>query len=323
WLPHPTKLRVYVYELPEAISFRKPWHDVPFAASIRQPPSDRHQLLVHFAQAGRHSRGGQPGQLVHSHEDSAFEAASREFDRLVVPEGGPDNERLRFRGFPAYSLESIRMEREPCFRPEQDVAIPNYLERGWLGHLLDAYQYENGSLGIAQHKRRERPYLLYFNGYTKPDMAYSGGVRQGFLAMFGNMTRPDVIINKGGGAQQMLQARFCLCPLGYGWGIRVTQALHTGCVPVLVQDHVYPAFWDLVPYEQFSVRINRHNLHRIFDLLEAITPEQLEDLQQGLAKWHKHFVWHTDVGGLAYNNTVSSLHRRLTHMWTALFRAAS
>ncbi|GFR41595.1 hypothetical protein Agub_g2319 [Astrephomene gubernaculifera] len=433
WLPHPTKLRVYVYDLPEHVAYKRPWHDPPalldtmylaevsfmesllgdwgvrtenpweanlfvinaytiyYTGNIGFPGKhfssvfsyvrsrypfwnmtggrnhvavatndrgccDLYKLgkpelqnpikLVHFAQVGRHGRTG------HGHSDPALEAAAREFRRLgggghhhsggveeedgmlgqqggaaaAAAEGQEDmgGERVRFRGLPAFNLESLRMEREPCFRPEQDVAIPNYLNRGWLQHLNQSYQYPEQPGGRVLHRKRERPYLFYFHGYSKPDMAYSGGVRQGLLALFGNTTRPDVAINKGiTGADAMLSSRFCLAPLGYGWGIRLTQAMHTGCVPVIVQDHTYSAFWDVVPYEKFAVRINRHNLHRLFDLLDAVTPEQLEELQQGLADYHKYFIWHTDVGGLAYNTTLTSLHRRLTNMWSALFRGTS
>ncbi|KXZ45471.1 hypothetical protein GPECTOR_54g212 [Gonium pectorale] len=429
WLPHPTKLKVYVYDIPEHIAFKKPWHDLPalldtmylaevafmdqllgdwgvrtenpweanlfvvstytiyytgnigfpakhfstvfnyvrtrfpfwnmtagrnhvaiatndrgccdlYKLARQQPELQQPIKLVHFAQAGRFGRGGASGS------DPAYEAAVREFQRLrpgahsvleddegaegAVAGGGADLgiDRVRFRGIPAYSLDSLRMEREPCFRPEQDVAIPNYLERSWLQHIKAAYEWVAPPEGAAgpgrmRHKPLERKYLFHFHGFTKPDMAYSGGVRQGFFAMYSNITREDMAINKGNGAEWMLQSRFCMAPLGYGWGIRLTQAMHTGCVPVLVQDHVYTAFWDLLPYEKFSVRVTRHNLHRLFDLLEAITPEQLADLQQGLADYHMNFVWHPDVGGLAYNNTITSLHRRLLNLWTALFRSST
>ncbi len=38
---------------------------------------------------------------------------------------------------------------------------------------------------------------------------------------------------------QMQRAKFCLAPMGFGWGIRLAEAMVTGCVPVIVQDHVY------------------------------------------------------------------------------------
>ncbi|EFJ41400.1 acetylglucosaminyltransferase [Volvox carteri f. nagariensis] len=377
WLPHPTKLKIYVYDLPERVSYRKPWHDEPALLdtmylaellfmeqllgdwSVRTENPWEANLFVlptytiyytgnigfpakHFANVFNYVRsnypfwnltGGRnhvafatndrgccdlyklarsnpelqhPIKVVHFSQtsDPALEAAFREFKRLAVHQtsGGAEGEAMeedgggtvmqelpealvRFRGFPPYTLEALRMEREPCFRPEQDVAVPNYLERGWIGRLQEAYAYDRE--GNAVHRDKQRPYLFYFNGYSKPDMAYSGGVRQGLLSMYHNLTRGDVAINPGCcTAEYMLQSRFCLCPLGYGWGIRLTQAMQSGCVPVIVQDHTYSAFWDLLPYEKFSVRINRHNLHRLFDLLDAVTPEQLKDLQKGLADYH-------------------------------------
>ncbi len=38
----------------------------------------------------------------------------------------------------------------------------------------------------------------------------------------------------------MLRSRFCFCPTGFGWGVRMTQAAMTGCIPVLPNDHVLP-----------------------------------------------------------------------------------
>ncbi|KAG2426678.1 hypothetical protein HXX76_012988 [Chlamydomonas incerta] len=452
WLPHPSKLRVYVYSIPEQLAFKKPWHDIPAlvdtmylaevafvdsllgdSAVLTQNPWEANLFLInaytfyftgnigyparHFSSifqyvrtkfpfwnmtAGRNhialatnDRGtcdlyklqrsqpdlshpiklvhyGQAGRLsIHSHRtftikgqpheyDPAFDAAVREWRRLALRaqrlhggsssaapvdeepggegEGGPGGggpggggaeggralnpleligERVRFKGVPGYSLEAIRMEREPCFRPEQDVAIPNYLDTPWLNLMDQAFE----SLGGGRYKPKpvDRPYLFHFHGFTKPDMAYSGGVRQGLLAMFKNMSRPEVLINKGAGPGYTSKAKFCMAPLGYGWGIRFTQAMFTGCVPVIIQDHIYTYFWDVVPYEKFSIRISRHNLHRLFDIIDAVTPEQLADLQQGVADYHQHFSWHGRHGGLAYNNTMISLHRRLLNMWTALF----
>ncbi|KAG2500342.1 hypothetical protein HYH03_001917 [Edaphochlamys debaryana] len=451
WLPNPTQLRIYVYDIPDGVVHKKPWSDMPalvdnmyiadlafldqlladwtvrtenpweanlfyintytlyYIGNIGNPTfhfsrvfnyvrhtwpfwnmtggrnhiaaatNDRgvcelykearlHQeilnpiKLVHFGQAGRH------GHSLHQKGDPAYDAALREFKRLdrhregATHEGAEDaaahdtgvehegagaaggagaggagggeeaaqqaaaaeqhrqplkGERHRFRGFPTFDFESIRMEREPCFRPEQDVAFPNFLDRGVLNHLPEAYDFSDPA--HVRHRHEDRPALLYFNGYSKPEMGYSGGVRQAVIAMFGNSTRKDLLINKGNGGDKQLGAKFCLCPLGFGWGIRLTQALHVGCVPVLVQDHIYPYFWDLLPYEKFTVRVSRHNLHRLLDILEAITPQRLKELQQGMADYYQHFSWHADVGGLAYNNTITSLHRRLLNMWTALF----
>lgn len=408
WQPHPSKLRVYVYDLPEHVAYRKAWHDEPalvdkmyiaehpfmdallgdwavrtedpweanlfvipaytfyYTGNVGYPgrhwtsvfnyvrttwpfwnmtagrnhiawatndrgvcdiyrhqPELQHPIkIVHFAQAAKHRHGtggnNRDSQNLAHEDDPAWVAAKREFQRLMTDKQ-VDSKGLvvRFKGFPGYDEAAIKAEREPCFRPEQDVSVPNYLDLGWLDHAREAYDTSGPRPRLAN--AGDRTTFFLFNGFTKEDMSYSGGVRQGLLAMFAKTTRPNVKINKGATGKDMLRSKFCLCPTGYGWGIRFTQAMHTGCVPVIVQDHIYPAFWDLVPYEKFSVRINRHNLHRLWDILDAITPDQLAELQQGVADYHKHFIWHLSYGGLAYNNTMSSLHRRLLNMWTALF----
>ncbi|PNH07623.1 hypothetical protein TSOC_005904 [Tetrabaena socialis] len=84
-------------------------------------------------------------------------------------------------------------------------------------------------------------------------------------------------------------------------------------------DRVLYSLWDVLPYERFSVRVSRHNLHRLLEVLDAITPEQLRRLQDGMAEQHRAFVWQPELGGLAYNHTLTSLHHRLLNMWTAIF----
>jgi hypothetical protein len=39
--------------------------------------------------------------------------------------------------------------------------------------------------------------------------------------------------------EELRAAKFCLAPYGAGWGIRVTISMAHGCVPVIIQDHVY------------------------------------------------------------------------------------
>ncbi|KAG2488197.1 hypothetical protein HYH03_013191 [Edaphochlamys debaryana] len=116
------------------------------------------------------------------------------------------------------------------------------------------------------------------------------------------------------------RAKFCLAPSGFGWGVRLTQVMMTGCVPVIIQDHMYQAFWDVIPYEEFSIRISRADLHRIVEILDVVTPEQLIKLQEGVAKWRSAFHWIEDLGGMAYNYTVKALKRRALHLWSEDFR---
>ena len=58
--------------------------------------------------------------------------------------------------------------------------------------------------------------------------------------MFGNGSHADVILVAGGispGRYEaaMRAARFCLAPYGFGWGVRLSEAIALGCIPVIVQ----------------------------------------------------------------------------------------
>ncbi len=51
--------------------------------------------------------------------------------------------------------------------------------------------------------------------------------------------------------------RYCLAPYGWGWGIRLSQIILSGCVPVIIQPHVFQPFEDLLDYSQFAIRLPR------------------------------------------------------------------
>jgi hypothetical protein len=51
--------------------------------------------------------------------------------------------------------------------------------------------------------------------------------------------------------------RYCLSPYGFGWGIRTAQAVVAGCVPLVIQPHVFQPFEDVLDYDAFSVRLPR------------------------------------------------------------------
>jgi hypothetical protein len=51
--------------------------------------------------------------------------------------------------------------------------------------------------------------------------------------------------------------RFCLAPYGWGWGIRLSQIILAGCVPVIIQPHIYQPLEDVLNYNDFSLRLPR------------------------------------------------------------------
>ncbi|KAG2488191.1 hypothetical protein HYH03_013185 [Edaphochlamys debaryana] len=244
----------------------------------------------------------------------------------------------RFEAFANFSAEAIDEEHRSCYRPEKDVVTPNFIDSRWLSMMNYKHTWlvtvlPDGSRVVnRQPDAPERNITFYFTGTNRAGlMEYSQGVRQAIHALFGpggkhhangSQPRPDYYVASAShtAVDDMQRAKFCLAPSGFGWGIRLINAMLAGCVPVIVQDHVYQAFWDVLPYEEFAIRISRPDLHRIVEILDLVTPEDLVQLQDGVAKWRSAFHWFKDMGGLAYNYTVLSLKRRALHLWSQDYR---
>lgn len=79
-----------------------------------------------------------------------------------------------------------------------------------------------------------------------------------------------------------------------------------GCIPVIPQDHLFQYHEDVVPYHEFSVRITMQDIDIVDDILRAISEREVKALQRGLQKWHKHFLWNPNRGGLAFETTIES-----------------
>ena len=109
---------------------------------------------------------------------------------------------------------------------------------------------------------------------------------------------------------------FCFVPYGHGWGSRIIAVMATGCVPVIIQDHTYQPFEDILPYEDFSIRLNNGDIPHLPRVLRSVTPQQLEVLQRGVATYWRAFLWneYEEVKPLAFEYTMLSLRRRYMNM---------
>jgi hypothetical protein len=76
-----------------------------------------------------------------------------------------------------------------------------------------------------------------------------------------------------------------------------------------LQDHIFQPFEDLLPYEQFSLRLPAADIPRIQQVLAAVSEAEWQRLHAGLARWHRAFVWEAGYGW-AYNLTIRSLKGR-------------
>ncbi len=86
-------------------------------------------------------------------------------------------------------------------------------------------------------------------------------------------------------------------------------------LPYATQDHIFQPVEDLLPYEEFSLRLPAADIPRIEAVLQAVSDQEWRRLHEGLAKWHRAFVWEPSYGW-AYNLTIRSLKSRFAS-WQA------
>ncbi|KAI4374032.1 hypothetical protein MLD38_012078 [Melastoma candidum] len=107
---------------------------------------------------------------------------------------------------------------------------------------------------------------------------------------------PDVQVHEylPPGSEDYMQligrTKFCLCPSGYEVASpRIVEAIHVGCVPVIISDGYALPFEDVLDWTEFSVRIPVDRITDIKTILEGISLEKYLSLQGGVTKVKRHF----------------------------------
>jgi len=77
-----------------------------------------------------------------------------------------------------------------------------------------------------------------------------------------------------------------------------------------VQEKVFQPFEDILPYEDFSLRLTNEELPRLREILRGITQEQYRAMLAALVQYRNAYHWHPQAGGRAFDYTIASLRRR-------------
>lgn len=196
---------------------------------------------------------------------------------------------------------------DSCFYPEHGVVAPPSDDR------TEAYArltYGSGAL------KEERTTTLFFAGTIGLQFPlYSMGVRQAIYNLYKDKPGYEIHERVGDAAAEMRKSKFCLCPSGSGWGIRLVQAMSNGCIPVIIQDQVHQPGDDVLNYAEFSLRVPRADVPILDKILDGIGPEQLAAMQHAVRRLHRLFMWN---GGEAYDLVVKSLTRRMYQILSKL-----
>ncbi|KAG2493507.1 hypothetical protein HYH03_008323 [Edaphochlamys debaryana] len=216
-----------------------------------------------------------------------------------------------------------------CFDPRKDIMAPPWYDNK-LGLSNAPAVYEE--LVANNGSDPGRDILFFFAGTVRlHDTAgiYSGGVRQALaihLSALKNSSAntSDVLFSDGHVANYETlhkRSKFCIAPHGGGFGTRLTEAMATGCVPVIIQDQVYQPYEadGVLPYDEFSLRLGKADIPLIVPMLRAVSEERLRRLRLNMAKYYGAFLWNESNGGKAYEYMIAALEQRLHRIWGRLW----
>ncbi|XP_034700461.1 probable glycosyltransferase At5g20260 isoform X1 [Vitis riparia] len=164
------------------------------------------------------------------------------------------------------------------FRPGRDVSLPEVnLPAGELG---------SPHLGQPSNNR---PILAFFAGRAH------GNIRKILFEHWKDQDNEVLVherLHKGQNyAKLMGQSKFCLCPSGYEVASpRVVEAIHAGCVPVIISNNYSLPFNDVLDWSQFSIKIPEAKIPEIKTILLGISKNKYLKMQERVLRVRRHFV---------------------------------
>ncbi|KAL2338419.1 hypothetical protein Fmac_012865 [Flemingia macrophylla] len=164
------------------------------------------------------------------------------------------------------------------FQPNKDVSIPEvYLPKGKLGPP---------NLG---QRPNNRTLLAFFAGREH------GEIRKILLNHWRDKDHDVQVyenLPKGKNYTKLMgQSKFCLCPSGYEVASpRVVEAIHAGCVPVIISCNYSLPFSDVLNWNQFSVEIPVEKIPEIKTMLQSVSRNKYLRLHMNVLRVRRHFM---------------------------------
>ncbi|ESW27056.1 hypothetical protein PHAVU_003G169900 [Phaseolus vulgaris] len=164
------------------------------------------------------------------------------------------------------------------FQPKRDVSIPEvYLPVGKLGPP-----------NLGQHPMN-RSILAFFSGGAH------GDIRKLLLKHWkdkDSQVQVHEYLQRGQNYTELMGlSKFCLCPSGYEVASpRVVEAIHVGCVPVIISEDYALPFSDVLNWNQFSVQIPVYNIPKIKTILQNVSEGKYMKLHRNVRRVRRHFV---------------------------------
>ncbi|KAM1201609.1 probable glycosyltransferase At3g07620 [Malus sylvestris] len=185
------------------------------------------------------------------------------------------------------------------FKIGRDVSLPETYVRSARNPLRD--------LGGKPPSQREilAFYAGNMHGYLRPILLEYWKDKDPDMKIFGPM--PPGVASKMKYIHHMQDSKYCICPKGFEVNSpRVVEAIFYECVPVIISDNFVPPFFEVLDWGAFSLILAEKDIPKLKEILVSIPEEKYLQLQLGVRKVQKHFLWH--VKPLKYDLFHMTLH---------------
>nr|XP_043625280.1 probable glycosyltransferase At5g03795 [Erigeron canadensis] len=171
------------------------------------------------------------------------------------------------------------------FKVGRDVSLPECYVRSPRNPLRD----------LGGKPTADRHIFAFYagnmHGYLRKILLEYWNNKDTDMKIFGPM--PPGVASKMNYIEHMKSSKYCICPKGYEVNSpRVVEAIFYECVPVIISDNFVPPFFEVLNWDAFSVIVAEKDIPDLKTILAAISDDKYKELQHGVKKVQKHFLWH-------------------------------
>ncbi|XP_020574954.1 probable glycosyltransferase At5g25310 isoform X2 [Phalaenopsis equestris] len=173
--------------------------------------------------------------------------------------------------------QGFKLGRDVCL-PESKIRLP-----------------KNPLKDIGGRPWNQRPVLAFFagnlHGILRSILLENWESKDPDMKVFGPSTLSGAR-SKMDYVQYMKSSKYCICPRGYEVNSpRLVESIFFECVPVILADNYVPPFFEILKWEKFSVVVPEKDVPRLKEILVAITMSEYRELQMGVKRVQRHFLW--------------------------------
>eukprot|EP01018_Ginkgo_biloba_P017634 Gb_02075 [translate_table: standard] len=152
-----------------------------------------------------------------------------------------------------------------------------------------------------------RTRLVFFAGRGQ-----NSRIRQQLMSMWENDSTMDISSGnlRNSYDEGFRKSKYCLHVKGYEVNTaRISDAIHFGCVPVIISNHYDLPFANVLDWSKFSIVVSHKDVPFLKEILLSISEKMYASFLANLYEVRKHFQWHGSPEGY------DSFHMTAYQLW--------